>query len=269
MSAAGRVVLVAEHVSHVIGGTTILEDVSLAVEAGRVLVLVGPNGAGKSTLLGVLAGDVRPSSGAVRLDGRDLGAYRPRELSRSRSVLLQSNDVSFGFTAAQVVEMGRAPWLGAGRDDEAIVARAVARADVAHLGSRVYRSLSGGERARVSLARVLAQDTGVVMLDEPTAALDLRHQEEVLRVARELAKEGRAVIAVLHDLSLAAAYADDIAVIADGRMIAHGAPAAVLTAARIEKVYGAPVAVIVDPVNGHPLVLPRRDTSVLPGRLPG
>ena len=264
---AGRAVLVAERVSHAIGGSTILRNVSLTVDAGRVLVLVGPNGAGKSTLLGVLAGDVRPSSGVVRLDGRDVASYRPRELSRRRSVLLQSNDVSFGYTAAQVVEMGCAPWLGSGRDDDAIVARAVARADVAHLGARAYRSLSGGERARVSLARVLAQDTPVVLLDEPTAALDLRHQEDVLRVARELAGEGRAVVAVLHDLSLAAAYADDIAVVADGRTVAHGSPAEVLTAARIEEVYGTPVAVVADPVNGHPLVIPRRERSQPVARL--
>ncbi|MDR6866632.1 iron complex transport system ATP-binding protein [Microbacterium resistens] len=247
-----------DRVSHAIGGAEILRDVSLAVPYGRLLALVGPNGAGKSTLLGVLAGDVRPRSGSVRLDGRGLHQYRVRDLARRRSVLLQSNDVSFGFTAAQVVEMGCAPWLGSDRDDDAAVASATERADVGHLGHRVYRSLSGGERARVSLARVLAQDTPIVMLDEPTAALDLRHQEEVLGVARELAAEGRAVVAVLHDLSLAAAYADDIAMIADGRLVAQGEPAGVLTASRIEAVYGAAVAVIADPVNGHPLVIPRR-----------
>ncbi|MBZ4487357.1 heme ABC transporter ATP-binding protein [Microbacterium sp. cx-55] len=247
-------------VGYRVGGATILEDVTLEVAYGRVLALVGPNGAGKSSLLGILTGDASRSSGTVTLDGRPIEGFRARELSRIRSVLLQTNQVSFGYTAAEVVEMGRTPWVGsetAGPDDVAIP-RALERADVAHLASRVFSSLSGGERARVSLARVLAQDTPIVLLDEPTAALDLRHQEDVLRIARDLAAQGRAIVVVLHDLSLAAAYADDIAILHEGRMQAMGAPSDVLTAERIERVYGTPVRVLDDPDTGRPVVLPRR-----------
>ncbi|QCQ17322.1 heme ABC transporter ATP-binding protein [Microbacterium sp. RG1] len=242
-----------------LGGADILRDISLGIGFGRVVALVGPNGAGKSSLMGIMAGDVRPASGEVLLGGRPIGALRPSELARMRSVLLQENRVAFAFTAHDVVEMGRAPWQGAGdgRDDVAIV-EAMAAADVAHLAERTYASLSGGEKARVSLARVLAQETPVVLLDEPTAALDLRHQEDVLRIARRLAAAGRAVVVVLHDLSLAAAYADEVAMVAAGTLAAFGAPADVITADRVESVYATPVRILADPDTGRPIVLPRR-----------
>jgi len=251
-------------VGYRIGTAAILDDVTLDIAYGRVLALVGPNGAGKSSLLGVLTGDARPSTGAVTLDGRPLGQWSARELARTRAVLLQANHVAFSFTAADVVEMGRAPWIGTdlADADEQLIADAMARADVAHLGRRAYPSLSGGEKARVSLARVLAQDTRIVMLDEPTAALDLRHQEDVLRIARDLAAEGRAVVVVLHDLSLAAAYADAVAIIAGGRLVALGEPADVLTEERIADVYGTPVRVLADPDTGRPVVLPRRGSPL-------
>jgi len=245
------------------GGVEILAGVTLDIAYGRVLALVGPNGAGKSTLLSVLTGDAPPSTGTVELDGRPLAQWRARELARARSVLLQSHQVAFSFTAADVVEMGRAPWINTARadDDDRLIAEALRRADVSHLREREFPSLSGGEKARVSLARVVAQDTPVVLLDEPTAALDLRHQEDVLRIARELAAEGRAVVVVLHDLSLAGAYADEIAVIDRGRLVAHGQPAEVLAEERIAEVYGIPVRVLADPDTGRPIVLVRRDPS--------
>lgn len=243
-----------------LGGATVLDDVSLEVRYGRVLALVGPNGAGKSSLLSLLTRDHVPSSGRVSLDGRALSGWAPRELARRRAVLLQANQVAFSFTAAQVVQMGRTPWIGTDRadGDESAIADAVTRADVGHLLHRAFPSLSGGEKARVSLARVLAQDAAVVLLDEPTAALDLRHQEDVLQVARDLARHGRAVVVVLHDLSLAAAYADDVAMIDRGRLVARGTAAEVLTADRIGEVYGTTVRVIDDPDTGRPVVLPVR-----------
>lgn len=242
------------------GGAQILDDVTLDIPYGRVLALVGPNGAGKSTLLGILTRDVAPSAGEVDLDRRPLREWSARELSRARAVLLQANHVAFSFRAADVVEMGRAPWIGTDRSaaDERLIAQAMERTDVAHLAARAYPSLSGGEKARVSLARVLAQDTAVVLLDEPTAALDLRHQEDVLRIARELAGAGRAVVVVLHDLSLAAAYADDVAILDRGRLVATGEPSAVFTEERIEAVYGTPVRVLADPDTRRPVVVPRR-----------
>ncbi|MBB2977095.1 iron complex transport system ATP-binding protein [Microbacterium endophyticum] len=246
-------------VTYRVGAATILENVSIDVFYGRVLALVGPNGAGKSSLLGVLTADITPTGGGVLLDGRTLALHSATDLARTRSVLLQSNQVSFAFSAHDVVEMGRAPWTGAvARDDEAMIANAMRRADVSHLADRPFSSLSGGERARVSLARVLAQDTRIVLLDEPTAALDLRHQEDVLRIARDLAADGRAVIVVLHDLSLAAAYADEVAMIDVGRLVAHGTPAEVFTAERIGAVYGTAVRVVSDVDTGRPIVLPRR-----------
>lgn len=238
----------------------ILDDASLVVHAGEVHALVGPNGAGKSTLFGVIAGDVTPTAGEAMLDGRPLRGHRPRELARERAVLLQQNAVSFSFTVAQVVEMGRAPWARTPResDDDELIRRAMADTDVAHLADRTVSSLSGGERARVALARVLAQDTGILLLDEPTAALDLRHQEDVLAIARRRAREGAAVAVVLHDLNAALSTSDRVTLLSEGRVVATGAPGDVLTAERIEDVYGQAVDVFAHPVTGVPVVTPRR-----------
>ena len=248
----------ARDVSVTINGAAILDSVSLDIVAGELLALVGPNGAGKSTMLGVLSGDLKPSSGSVQLDGRSLGSYSHLELARRRSVLTQENHVSFAFTVAEVVEMGRSPWAKTpqlSEDDDAIQS-ALTAADVSHLLTRHYGSLSGGEKARVSLARVLAQRTEVVFLDEPTAALDLRHQEEVMRTAAALAASGRAVVVVVHDLSLAAAYASRVALISGGRLDAVGTPAEVFTAERIHRVYGLPVEIVTR--DSRPVILPVR-----------
>jgi iron complex transport system ATP-binding protein len=238
----------------------ILADVDLDIRAGELLALVGPNGAGKSTLLSVLSGDVKPTTGSVLIDGRDIRTLRHLELARLRSVLTQENQVSFPFTVTEVVEMGRSPWARtADRDDDAAaIAEAIRATDVAHLAARRYTSLSGGEKARVSLARVLAQGTPTVFLDEPTAALDLRHQEDVMTTAAVLARAGRAVVVVVHDLSLAAAYADRVALVANGRLETVGTPAEVFTAERVERVYGLPVEVRAQ--NGRPVILPIRGT---------
>lgn len=241
-----------------IDGVTILDDVTLDVVAGEVLVIVGPNGAGKSTLLGVLSGELRATRGAVSFGGREVGGIRHSELARLRSVLTQENQMSFPFRVAEVVAMGRAPWARAveGRDDVSAVATAMDAADIAHLAARRYTTLSGGEKARVSLARVLAQGTPTIFLDEPTASLDLRHQEDVMRTARRLADDGRAVVVVLHDLSLAGAYADRLALLAGGRLDAVGTPADVLTAPRVERVYGLPVELHL--AGGRPIIVPVR-----------
>jgi iron complex transport system ATP-binding protein len=243
------------------GGTReILSDASVEVHAGEVHALVGPNGAGKSTLFGVLAGDVAASAGEALLDGRALTAHSAKELARLRAVLLQQNTVSFPFTVAQIVEMGRAPWARTPQqdDDEEAIARALSDADVTHLADRVIPSLSGGERARAALARALAQRTEILLLDEPTAALDLKHQEDVLAVVRRRAREGAAVAIVVHDLNAAMAYADRVTLLARGRVAATGAPADVLTAERIEAVYEQAVDVFPHPRTGMPIITPRR-----------
>ncbi|AYF99481.1 heme ABC transporter ATP-binding protein [Protaetiibacter intestinalis] len=248
----------AEGVTVELGGRAVVQGVNLEVAAGEVLALVGPNGAGKSTLLAAISGERAPSHGRVVVAGREVGEYTPLELARVRAMLTQDNAVSFPFLVADVVEMGRSPWARTGERerDDAVIASATARTDIAHLVKRRFTELSGGERARVSLARVLAQDTPVVLLDEPTAALDLRHQEDVLRIARELAAEGRTVVVVLHDLSLAGAYADRVALLEDGRLRAHGTPVEVLTAELVSEVYRLPVEVLVR--DGRPLLIPVR-----------
>lgn len=245
-------------------GHPILSGVDLDVEAGELVALVGPNGAGKSTLLGVLAGDVTPTTGSVRLDDRDLGAYPARELARRRAVQLQKQGLAFGFRVEEVVRMGRAPWHRTPQEDhdDHVVAESMERADVTELAHRLYPTLSGGEQARASFARLLAQATPVLMLDEPTAALDIRHQESLLAVAREAARGGAAVVVVLHDLSLAAAYADRVCVLSHGSVRADGPPAEVLTAGLLSEVYAHPVDVVEH--GGSLLVVPVRSREEAP-----
>lgn len=259
-TATGDVVCSAESIVLKRGGRALLDSVSLEVRAGEVLALLGPNGAGKSTLLSVLSGDLTPDSGVTQFGGRALGDWSLTDLSRRRSVLLQENQLLFPFTVHQVVEMGRAPWRRTPFEDEdnEAISEAIDSADIAHLGNRRVPSLSGGERARTAFARVMAGRTGVLMLDEPTAALDLGHQEAVLGLARERAAAGDAVLVVLHDLNLAAAYSDRIALLRDGKIVACDAPDQVLTAEIVSDVYRTPVEVIPHPVTGQGIVLPKR-----------
>lgn len=256
--------LVATGVGVDLGGRAVLDDVDLEVRGGELLALVGPNGAGKSTLLSALSGDLTPTRGAVTLDGHPIGALRSRDLARERAVLPQENRLAFGFRVVDVVRMGRAAWSGRPQEDadDEVVAAALARTDTTHLADRTFPTLSGGERARVSLARVLAQTTDVVLLDEPTAALDVRHVEVVMAQARTLAAEGHAVVAVLHDLTLAAAHADRVCVLADGRVRALGTPRDVLDAALVSAVYEHPVDVV--DLDGRLVVLPRRLPQEVP-----
>ncbi|WP_229904721.1 heme ABC transporter ATP-binding protein [Lentzea cavernae] len=243
-----------------IGGSLLVDRVSLQLHAGEVLVLVGPNGAGKSTLLAAMAGDLPPSTGDVLLDGVSLARWRHVDAARRRAVLPQHNPVAFPFDVRSVVEMGRAPWQGTPEEDEDddVVTTALRDTGVEHLADRAHPTLSGGEQARVALARVLAQSTPVLLLDEPTAALDLRHQELVLSLARRRARDGGAVLVVLHDLTLAAAHADRVAVLDGGALVATGPPQDVCTAELLSDVYRHPVEVFPHPRTGMPVVLPVR-----------
>ncbi|MFN3602494.1 MAG: heme ABC transporter ATP-binding protein [Dietzia sp.] len=253
-------VLSAEGVTVRIGGRVLLDAVDLDVYAGEVLALVGPNGAGKSTLLGVVAGDIDPDSGRTLLDDTDLRRWRLGDLARRRALLTQANSVAFPFTVREIVAMGRAPWaaLPEGDDDEEIIEESLTATDTSHLQSRTFPTLSGGEKARASLSRALAQRAGVLLLDEPTAAVDLRHQEIVLELARTVADDGGAVVVVLHDLELAAAWSDRLVMISDGRIRAEGPPEQILTAELVEEVYQQPVLVHRHPVTGDLLVTPDR-----------
>ncbi|WP_165570546.1 heme ABC transporter ATP-binding protein [Aeromicrobium sp. IC_218] len=240
------------------GERRVLDGVSLEVSPGELVALVGPNGAGKSTLMGVMSGDVKPQRGHASVDGVDVAAWRAKDLARRRAVLTQEQRLAFGFSAVDVVRMGRAPWARTDREDEddRVVAESMLRTDVVHLAAQPFPTLSGGEKARTSFARVLAQETELVLLDEPTAALDLRHQDQVLAEARALALGGRAVVAVVHDLSVAAAYADRMAVLHGGAVVADGVPRDVLRPDLVGEVYEHPVDVVEH--GGRLLVVPHR-----------
>jgi iron complex transport system ATP-binding protein len=238
--------LVAEGLDYRVGAQPLLTGLSLRVEPGQVHALLGPNGAGKSTLLRLLAGDLLPAQGTITLNGRALADWSARERAQQRAVLPQAETLRFAFTVAQVVSLGRLPCARHREARErAIVEEALSAVDASPLAQRRYPSLSGGERQRVQLARVLAQvwepvDLGprYLLLDEPTASLDLAHQHRCLRLARNFAAQGLGVLAVLHDPNLALAYADRITLLADGACAAQGTPLEVLTPPMLERVYG-------------------------------
>ncbi|WAU80020.1 heme ABC transporter ATP-binding protein [Streptomyces sp. Qhu-G9] len=261
--APGDVLAEAEALRVRLGAREVLSGVDVRARAGEVLALVGPNGAGKSTLLGALAADLPADAGVVRVHGRPVSGWSAHELALRRAVLPQSASLSFPFPVEEVVRMGRAPWAGGAQeytretDDEAVTA-AMAATEVTEFAARPFSALSGGERARVALARVLAQRTRLLLLDEPTAALDLRHQELVLRICRDRARDGDAVVVVLHDLGLAAAYAHRVVILCAGRAVADGAPAEVFTDRLLSDVYKQPVEVFAHPRTGGVLVAPVR-----------
>lgn len=241
-----------------IDGKRIVDNVSFTATTGTVTGLIGPNGAGKSTLLSALAGDLPLSSGTVQLGDIDPQTTSVKELSRIRSVMLQDVSVAFSFLVRDVVEMGRRPWARteqAELDDE-IVDAALEATGTTHLMDRDITVLSGGERARVAMARVLAQRTPVVLFDEPTAAMDIRYQEQSLGLIRELALHGATVIVVLHDLNAAAAYCDSIVCLDQGRIAALGDVDTVFTTDILSEVYGWPIDVSKNHAGVH--IAPRR-----------
>jgi iron complex transport system ATP-binding protein len=235
------------------GELLVCAEVSAEFHSGELVAIVGPNGAGKSSMIALLAGDLAPTRGSVTM-----GSIDSKELARRRAVMTQANDVTFPFSVRDVVEMGRYPWAEQSdpATDAAKIDAALDRVEVRYLADRKITALSGGERARVALARVLAQDTSILLLDEPTAALDIRHQELVMQLLRDKAKSGCLVVVVLHDLEAAAAFADRVVLIADSRIVAIGTPEEVLTPATLSGVYQHPVEVIND--RGALTVRPQR-----------
>lgn len=223
-------------------GRPVVRGVSLALRAGEFLAVVGPNGCGKSTLLRLMAGLERPEAGAVSLQGCALRSWPRRALARHLAMLPQAASLPEALIARDLVAMGRHPWQGfldrRSAADTAAIAEALARMEVADLADRPLGALSGGQRQRVRMAMVLAQGGEVLLLDEPTSFLDLRHQHGILAQARLLARQGRAVVAVLHDFSQAALYADRIALMHEGRLLGVGPAADVLTEAAVETAFG-------------------------------
>lgn len=246
--------LTARDLSYVVDGRALLRGISVDIGPGTVHAVLGPNGAGKTTLLRLLSGELPPHSGTITYAGRPLQAWSPQQLARLRAVLPQREQLGFAFTVEEVVALGRLPCPRHRIERETeIIAEAMKISGISHLRTRRYPTLSGGERARVHLARVLAQiwepvELGprALMLDEPTANLDLAYQHHCLRLARRFAAQGVAVLLVLHDPNLVLAYADTATLLCCGEVIAQGAPAEILTAARLTQVYGVPINVMHD-----------------------
>jgi iron complex transport system ATP-binding protein len=247
-------------VSFAYGETLALLDVSFVARAGEFVGLLGPNGAGKSSLVRLVAGLAAPLSGSVRLAGLDPAHAPRREVARACALVPQEPRVAWPFTVREAVMMGRAPHQGllavATRFDHGAVEGALAACDLVHLADRRLDALSGGERRRVFFARALAQEPRVLLLDEPTAFLDLGHQVAAMRMAQVAARGGLCVVAVLHDLNLAAAACDRVVVLSRGRVVAEGPPAAVLTEARVRDVWEVPVWRGENAATGAAVVLP-------------
>ncbi len=241
------------------GTVSALTAVDMTVQSGEFIGLVGPNGSGKTTLIRVIAGVLTPDSGSVRVGGRRVDRTTAREVSREVAVVPQDTSLTFDFSVRDVVAMGRTPYLSrlgrSQRSDRDAVDRALDRTAITDLADRSINEVSGGERQRVLIARALAQDTPVLLLDEPTANLDINHQIRTLELVAELATEGKTVVAAIHDLNLAAHYCDELVLLGDGRRIAAGAPKTVLTEEHLETVFGTRAVVTRHPVTGSTLVM--------------
>lgn len=230
------------------GRRQVLRSLSATIAAGRLTVIVGPNGAGKSTLLHALAGSLDVAGGSISFHARPLKSYPAWELAGRRAVLMQSSQIAFPFTAREIVSFGLEPLrpLFGAAELDAIPAEALARVDLRGFEERYYQELSGGEQQRVQLARALCQvwrpmtadGAAFLLLDEPTASLDIRHQIQTLNIARDFVARGGGVIAVLHDLAQAAHYADEMILLGSGTLVAHGPPRDVLTRERLRSVFG-------------------------------
>ncbi|WP_175650722.1 ABC transporter ATP-binding protein [Pseudomonas sp. Marseille-P9899] len=240
---------------------TISTDLSLRIPDGSFTVIVGPNACGKSTLLRALSRLLAPAAGQVLLDQRPIGEFPAREVARCLGLLPQSATAPDGITVADLVARGRYPhqsflrqWSKA---DEQAVKDAMAATGVSELAERALNELSGGQRQRVWIAMVLAQQTPILLLDEPTTYLDIAHQVELLDLLADLNRQGRTVVAVLHDLNQACRYASHLVAMKDGAIVASGAPAEIFTEELVERVFGLASLIIADPVTGTPLLVPK------------
>ncbi len=244
------------------GGRPVLHKVSLGLAPGRLLGVIGPNGAGKSTLVRLLSGLLAPQSGEVTLDGRPLARWKPRELARRLAVVPQSPLLPETFTAAEVVLLGRTPHLGflaseSTRDWE-VARQAMERTETLQLAQRLIGTLSGGERQRVVMARALAQEAPILLLDEPTTHLDVNHQLGLIILVRHLVRDyNLAALIILHDLNLASIYCDELLLLAGGEAVARGQAQEVLTQAQISSAYRADVLVMRHPQTGRPVIVPQ------------
>lgn len=249
-----------EAVSVTLGGRRVLAGLDLEVRPGEMLGLIGRNGVGKTTVLRIASRVLRPDAGRVEVEGRPLASFTRRALARVVAVVPQDSHVPFPFCVAEVVLMGRSPHVGPvafeSRGDLALAEEAMARVGITELAPRSILELSGGERQLVMVARALVQDPKLLLFDEPTAFLDLRHRVEVLQIVRELTRAGASALVVSHDLGLAARYCDRLALLAEGNVLAIGSPAEVLTPERIRRGFGID-ALVLSSADGAPIVVPR------------
>jgi iron complex transport system ATP-binding protein len=266
--ASTRSRLGAEAVTVGYGGAPVVRDLTLDVPDGRVTSIIGPNGSGKSTLLRTLSRLLRPSSGSVRLDGEPIGSIPTRDIARRLALLPQSPLAPEGLVVRDLVGRGRHPhqrWFSQWSEhDEEIVTLALELTDTTDLRDRPLETLSGGQRQRAWIAMTLAQDTDMMLLDEPTTFLDLAHQVEVLDLVTRLNRDrGRTVAMVLHDLNLAARYSDVIVVMKEGTIVATGTPSQVFTAGMLRSVFGLEAEVLQDPRTGLPIVVPTSSATAV------
>ncbi|MDO5527899.1 MAG: heme ABC transporter ATP-binding protein [Paracoccus sp. (in: a-proteobacteria)] len=241
-----------------LGSRAVLQGVSMAAQAGRVTAIIGPNGSGKTTLMRALTAELRPASGRVTLNGTDMAALRPDLLAQRRAVLPQHSVLSFPFTAAEIIRIGLTSCMEAAAVGDAIIASALARVGLPDYAGRLYQEMSGGEQQRVQLARALVQVWHPIgpdgprwlLLDEPVSSLDIAHQLAVMRLARDYARRGGGVIAVMHDLNLTAMFADHLLLMQAGRALAEGPPDEVLTDALLTCAYDCPLRTSCAPSQG-------------------
>ena len=251
--------LEAQSITVTIEGTTVVDSVDIAVIPGQMTALIGPNGAGKSTLMRVLAGVSRPTAGSVTWENSDWFARPRRDRAQIAALVEQDARAELPMSVETVVGLGRTPYralfAASSRDDDRVVASAMASVGITDFAHRLFDSLSGGERQRVHVARALAQQPRLLLLDEPTNHLDVHAQLDTLELVQRLTRQDSvAAIAALHDLNLAASYADEVVVLAAGRVVASGSPETVLTAELLREVYRVEATVLEHPVTGRPLI---------------
>lgn len=245
-------------VGYRIGGNWLVRNITLTIETGTLWCLVGPNGAGKSTLLRLISGELTPTTGNIRLFGKPIHTYEPREFARLRAYLQQKREVNFPFTSMEIVLFGRYPYLNGSKEtarDLHIVQEALRKVEADIFAERLYPTLSGGEASRVDIARILAQAPELFLLDEPTNHLDPRHHVQILNLCKTLCRQRKTVITAIHDLNLASMYADRLLMLKDGEPVACGSPRDVLTLEQLSEVYGIPFEVLSHP-GGYPWVMP-------------
>ena len=252
--------LLLDHVSVGYGGSAVVEDLVLEARPGEVTGLIGPNGAGKTTVIRVASRALRPWAGSVRVDGKDPYVLRARETARIVAVVPQDIPWTFSYSALEMVAMGRAPhhspWGGGDATDWKAVRRAMDATGISHLSDRPFEELSGGERQAVVLAQALAQDTPVLLLDEPTTHLDLRHVVDILTLVRSMARsEGKTVLAIFHDVNLASAYCDRVYALFRGGVAMAGSPREVITPQLLREIFGIEAEVVSTGASGRPAVV--------------